>query len=83
VAVEDWEKARDGKIFAHPTLGWEAAIAGMLTLVRVRYATTAEEYESGGRHLPLQMTSVQARQLANDLRNAADRLDESMSDSVH
>lgn len=74
--VNHWKKRPDGTLLIGPAIGWDTAIAPMTGLLQLRYAHSEEQYETGGEALQVVLTAVQARQLSEDLRRMADRLDE-------
>lgn len=74
--VDHWDKRPDGTLLIGPALGWDTAIAPMTGLLRLRYAHSEEQYETGGVGLQVVLTAVQARQLSEDLRRMADALDD-------
>lgn len=76
MGMQDWDIREDGNLLIGPALGWETAIGPMTGLLRVRYAHSEDRYESGGDALQVTLTAVQARQLSEDLRRMADKLDE-------
>ncbi|MDH4746653.1 hypothetical protein OMP43_21740 [Sphingomonas sp. CBMAI 2297] len=74
--IRDWDLRPDGNLLIGPAIGWDTAIAPMTALLRLRYALSEEEYETGGRSAQVVLTAVQARQLSEDLRRMADALDD-------
>ena len=75
MALNGWDTRPNGDIAVAPTLGWQTAIMPLNGLLRVRYAETEQQFESGGVALQLVLTPVQLRQLSADLLNMAERID--------
>lgn len=73
--TDDWEKTPEGNLLMYPLIGWDTAIAPMIGLLRLRYATSEEEFEAGGIALQLHATPVVLRQLSQVLSAMADRID--------
>ncbi len=73
--MKDWDKSPSGNLIAHQVLGWDNAIAQMIGLLRLRYARSEWEFESGGIALQLHLTPIQLRILSQDLLQMADRID--------
>ncbi len=75
MTIQDWDTAPNGNLIAHQVLGWDMKTAPMLGLLRLRYARSETEFESGGVSVQLHMTPAQLRVLAEDLSRMADRID--------
>lgn len=73
--VSQWDQRPDGKLLIGPVLGWDTALAPMTGLLRLRYAHSEDQYESGGQALQVVLTAVQARALGQALLRMADALD--------
>ena len=72
----DWDTRPDGTLLIGPALSWQTAIAPMTGMLRLRYAHSEDQFESGGIAVQVVLTAVQARSLSEDLRKMADALDE-------
>ena len=75
MAIEDWDTDDSGNLAVYPVVGWDTAIAQMIGLVRLRYARSETEFESGGVPVQVHLTPVQLRTLSQDLAQMADRID--------
>ena len=73
--MKDWDRQPDGNLAIFPVVGWDSAIAQMIGLLRLRYARSEQEFESGGVPVQVHMTPVQLRKLSQDLSQMADRID--------
>jgi hypothetical protein len=74
-SMKDWDTNPDGNLAVSPVMGWDTAIGGLVGLLRLRYARSETEFETGGVGIQFHMTPVQLRQLADDLSRMADRID--------
>ncbi len=70
-----WDLRPNGNLLIGPALGWDTAIAPMTGMLRLRYAHSEEQFETGGVAVQVVLTAVQARMLSEDLRKMADTLD--------
>jgi hypothetical protein len=74
-ASNDLEIGADGMVATRPVLGWTTApVAGMSVILRLNYAETPKELETGGRHLQVIMTPQQCLELAETLTKQARRI---------
>lgn len=76
MAFEDWEKHPDGSLAVSPLLGWDIAVAPMTGLLRIRYAASEAEFETGGQALALVLTPVQLHELSAAALKMAKTIDE-------
>lgn len=74
--TDAWDLTPEGNIKLYPLIGWDTQIAPMIGLLRLRYARSEEEFETGGVGLQLHATPVILRQLSQVLSAMADRIDE-------
>lgn len=75
MAVEGWDVDDEGNLRIGPLIGYDIATQRMLGLVRLRYALSEIEFETGGRPVQMHMTPVQARALGQALLRMADTID--------
>ncbi|WP_416464001.1 hypothetical protein [Sphingomonas sp. VDB2] len=73
--MDDWDTLPNGNLAIYPVVGWDSAIGQMIGLLRLRYARSESEFESGGVPVQIHLTPVQLRMLSQDLSNMADRID--------
>jgi hypothetical protein len=73
--LSHWDLRPNGNLLIGPAIGWETAIAPMTGMLRLRYAHSEEQFETGGVAVQVVLTAVQARMLSEDLRKMADTLD--------
>lgn len=75
MALNGWDTRPNGDIAVVQTLGWQTAIMPLNGLIRLNYAETEQQFESGGVALQLVLTPVQLRQLSADLLKMAELID--------
>lgn len=75
MSMDEWDLDEGGNLRMGPVTGWDTASAPMLGLLRLRYALTETEFETGGRAVQVHLTPVQLRTLSQDLLQMADRID--------
>jgi hypothetical protein len=74
--MSNWETDAEGNVVYAPLIGFHAAPMGeILCAVRIEFVRSEEQLVDGPEHLQLAMTPVQARQLASDLIQIAERID--------
>jgi hypothetical protein len=73
--MNEWETDAAGNLVLWPLLGYDLAAGKLTPLLRLLYARSQAEYDTGGVPLQLQMTPVQARALGQALLRQADILD--------
>jgi hypothetical protein len=76
VRMSNWETDDQGNVVYAPLVNFHAApMAGILCAVRIEFARTPAQLAEGLEHLQLALTPVQARQLAGDLLQIAEKID--------
>jgi hypothetical protein len=71
----NFETDAAGNIVTRPVLGWTTApAAGMAVIVKLDYAETPQELQTGGRSLQVILTPQQALELAEILTTQAKRV---------
>jgi hypothetical protein len=74
-SLEDLEIGPDGLITTRPVLGWVTAPAmEMSVILRLNYAETPQELQTGGRHLQVILAPPQCLALADVLTRQARRI---------
>lgn len=73
--MDGWDTLPNGNLAIYPVVGWDSAIGQMIGLLRLCYARSETEFESGGVPIQIHLTPVQLRMLSQDLSNMADRID--------
>lgn len=74
-ALEKLETNAAGEVVLRPVMGWTTSpIAGTAILLRVNYAETPPELQTGGRHIQFAMTPEQALELSQTLTSLAHRI---------
>lgn len=76
MSIDHWDKLPNGNIETFPFLGLETAPTATFGLVRLRFATTEAQFESGQHEaLQLTMTPVQLRQASAALLRMAEHIE--------
>ena len=76
MAIVDWNKNEDGNITASPVVAWDAVIGGMYGMLRIQFVNSHDDLERQEFHaVQIGMSAKQARTLAGDLLQIADKLD--------
>ena len=76
MAIKDWELDQGGNLRLAPVVGWDSAVGGMYGLLRVRFVRGEDQLQRGEfEAVQVGMTAQQARQLADDLRQMAERIE--------
>ncbi len=74
--MSNWETDSQGNVVYAPLVSFHAApMAGILCAVRIEFARTPAQLAHGPEHLQLALTPVQARMLASDLIQIAEKID--------
>jgi hypothetical protein len=72
-----WEKDEQGNIRLPRLVGYQSGVAnGEMLICQLRVANTLAEYKAGGTALQWAMSAEQGRQVARQLLEAADQIDE-------
>lgn len=72
---EELELDENGGVVVRPVIGWTTStVAGMNVFLRIRFAETPAEVETGGRQLQVILTPRQARDLAAELERQGARI---------
>jgi hypothetical protein len=73
----DWDRDEHGRIALCSVLEYETAIlAESCAVLRLRFARSEEQKESGGEWLPLVLSPQHARQIARSLLQMADQVEQ-------
>lgn len=72
MGIEQLETDADGMLITRPVLGWVTMpVMGMSVLLRLQYAETPAELETGGRRLQVLLTPQACLHLADELTKQA------------
>lgn len=74
--MSDWETDEKGNVVYAPLVNFQAApMAGILCAVRIEFARTPAQLAGNLEHLQLAITPVQARAIASDLIQIAEKIE--------
>jgi len=75
-----WETDEAGNLRLPRLIGYQSGVAdGEMLICQLRVANSLEEFRAGGTALQWAMSSDQGRQIARQLIEAADQIDETAS----
>ncbi len=74
-----WETDEDGNIRLPRLIGYQSGVAeGEMLICQLRVANSVAEFRAGGTALQWAMSADQGRQIAHQLIEAADQIDEAV-----
>lgn len=77
-----WEKDEHGNIRLPRLVGYQSGVAnGDMLICQLRVAGSIEEYRAGGTALQWAMSADQGRQIAQQLLDAAEQIDQAAKDT--
>lgn len=82
--MDDWELNEEGNLAVVSVVAWNSAVAGSSGLLRIVFVRGEEQLEKQEfEAFQMGMSGAQARLLAEDLLQIANRIDETESGATH